>query len=44
MREVAAVCLGMHPWGKFADKSVTQMCREAVEAALADGGVAWPEI
>jgi len=44
MREVAAVGLGMHPWGKFADKSVTQMCREAVEAALADGGVAWPEI
>jgi acetyl-CoA acetyltransferase len=34
----------MHPWGKFADKSVTQMCRVAVEAALGDAGVAWREI
>jgi acetyl-CoA acetyltransferase len=44
MREVAAVGLGMHPWGKFADRSLTQMCREAVEAALKDAGVAWREI
>ena len=39
MREVAAVGLGMHPWGKFADRSLTQMCREAVEAALTSCGV-----
>ena len=44
MREVAAVGLGMHPWGKFADRSLTQMCRTAVEAALEDAGVAWREI
>lgn len=44
MRGVAAIGLGMHPWGKFADKSLTQMCREAVEAALADAGVSWREI
>ena len=44
MREVAAVGLGMHPWGKFPDKPLTQMCREAVEAALKDAGVAWREI
>jgi len=44
MREVAAVGLGMHPWGKFKDRSLTQMCREAVEAALKDGSVAWREI
>ena len=44
MREVAALGLGMHPWGKFKDKSVTQMCREAVEAALADAGIEWREI
>ena len=24
MREVAAVGLGMHPWGKFKDRSLTQ--------------------
>jgi acetyl-CoA acetyltransferase len=44
MREVAVLGLGMHPWGKFPDKSVTKMCREAVEAALADAGVNWREI
>ena len=33
MRDVVAVGLGMHPWGKFGDRSLTQMCREAVEAA-----------
>ena len=44
MRDVAVIGLGMHPWGKFEDKSVTQLCREAVEAALKDAGVAWREI
>ena len=44
MREVAVLGLGMHPWGKFPDKSVTKMCREAVEAALADAPVDWREI
>jgi acetyl-CoA acetyltransferase len=34
----------MHPWGKFADKSVTELCRVAVDAALADAGVAWRDI
>ena len=36
MREVAVLGLGMHPWGKFPDTSVTKLCRVAVEAALAD--------
>ena len=40
MREVAAIGLGMHPWGKFPDKSVTQLCREAVEAAVRATGYA----
>ncbi len=44
MREVAVLGVGMHRWGKFPDKSVTQLCREAVEAALADAGVAWRDI
>jgi acetyl-CoA acetyltransferase len=44
MRDVAVIGLGMHPWGKFPDKSVTQLCREAVDAALADSGVAWREV
>jgi acetyl-CoA acetyltransferase len=44
MRDVAVVGLGMHPWGKFADKSVQQLCRVAVDAALKDAGVPWREI
>ncbi len=44
MRDVAVLGVGMHPFGKFADKSVTDLCRTAVVAALADAGVAWREI
>jgi acetyl-CoA acetyltransferase len=44
MRDVAVIGLGMHPWGKFPDKSVTELCRDAVVAALEDAGVAWREI
>jgi acetyl-CoA acetyltransferase len=44
MREVAVLGLGMHPWGKFPDTSVTKMCRVAVEAALADAGIAWRDV
>jgi acetyl-CoA acetyltransferase len=34
----------MHPWGKFADRSVTDLCRHAVVEALADAGVGWRDI
>lgn len=44
MREVAVVGVGMHPWGKFADRSVTDLCRFAVGAALDDAGLAWRDI
>jgi acetyl-CoA acetyltransferase len=44
MREVAAIGFGMHPWGKFKDKSVNDLCRVAVDAALKDAGVPWREI
>ena len=44
MRDVAVIGLGMHPWGKFKDKSVGDLCRVAVDQALADAGVAWREI
>ncbi len=41
MREVAVLGVGMHPWGKFPESSVTELCRTAVQAALADAGVSW---
>ena len=44
MREVAILGQGLHPWGKFEAQSVTELCRTAVEAALADAGVRWRQI
>jgi acetyl-CoA acetyltransferase len=44
MRDVSVLGFGMHPWGKFADKSIHDLCRVAVEAALRDAGVGWREI
>jgi len=34
----------MHTWGKFPDKSVTDLCRVAVNEALSDAGVGWRDI
>jgi acetyl-CoA acetyltransferase len=34
----------MHPWGKFADKSLADLSRVAVSAALDDAGVSWREV
>jgi acetyl-CoA acetyltransferase len=34
----------MHPWGKFADKSIGDLCRTAVDAALADASMFWRDI
>ena len=44
MRDVAVLGVGMHPFGKFGDRSVTQMCREATEGALRDAGVEWRDV
>ena len=49
MREVVVLGVGLHRFGKTGDsvvgnKSVTELCRHAVDAALKDGGVAWKQI
>lgn len=44
MRDVAVLGLGMHPWGKFEEKSTTELCRYAVDAALVDAGLNWREV
>lgn len=44
MSRVAVVGVGMHPWGKFEDRSVTELCRHAVVEALADAGVSWSDV
>ena len=40
MQDIYVVGVGMTPFGKFRDKSVKDMAREAVNAALEDAGLA----
>ena len=49
MQEVVVLGVGMHRFGKTGDavvgnKSVTELCRSAVDAALQDAGVSWRQI
>jgi acetyl-CoA acetyltransferase len=44
VREVALIGQGLHPWGKFKDKSVNDLLRVSIDNALADAGIEWPEI
>ncbi|RLQ21089.1 transporter [Seongchinamella sediminis] len=49
MQEVAVIGVGMHRFGKTGDdivgtKSVGELCRTAVDAALKDAGVSWKQI
>jgi acetyl-CoA acetyltransferase len=43
-REVAVVGVGMHPWGKFPQKSSIQLGCEAILGALDDARLEWPKI
>ena len=49
MQEVAVLGVGLHRFGKTGDaivgnKSVTELCRHAVDMALADAGVSWRQV
>ena len=44
MRDVAVLGLGMHPWGKFPEKPLNDICRVAVEGALADADLKWKDV
>lgn len=49
MQDVAVVGVGLHRFGKTGDavvgnKSVTELCRHAVDMALKDAGIAWGQI
>ena len=44
MREVVIAGVGLHPWGKFPDKSWVQMGAETALEAVDDAGVQWTEI
>jgi len=44
MKEVAILGVGLHAWGKFPEKSWTQMLVETAKEALKDAGVEWTDI
>lgn len=44
MDDVAIIGVGLHPFGRFPDRSAIQMGAIAVRAALADAGVEWRDI
>jgi len=43
-REVAVIGVGLHPFGKFPEKSSIQLGQEAILSALDDAGLEWPDI
>ena len=44
MREVVVIGGGLHPYGLFPDKSEADMGTIAIQNALADAGLKWPDI
>lgn len=44
MREVAVLGIGMHPWGKFPQKSFTDLGVVAIDNALQDAGLKWTDV
>ena len=43
-REVAVLGVGLHPFGRFPEKDLPQLAREAAVAALKDAGVGWQAV
>ncbi len=44
MTDVAIIGVGLHPFGRFGDKSAIDMAADAARAALADAGITWPQV
>jgi acetyl-CoA acetyltransferase len=44
MREVSIVGVGLHPWGKFKDKTFIEIGTVAIANALKDASVEWKDI
>jgi acetyl-CoA acetyltransferase len=44
MDDVAIIGVGLHPFGRFGEKTAFDMGAEAIDLALADAGVAWDAI
>ena len=44
MEDVAIIGVGLHPFGRFGDKSALDMGAEAVRSACADAGIQWKDV
>lgn len=44
MEDVAIIGIGIHPFGRFADKPAIDMGAEAVWSACTDAGIAWSDV
>ena len=44
MRELAIIGIGIHPWGKFPEKSVHELNLEVAQMALKDANMDWTDI
>jgi len=44
MREVSIIGVGLHPWGKFPEKTFVDLGVDAIAKALADANIQWKEI
>lgn len=44
MDDVAIIGVGLHPFGRFGDKSAIEMGADAIRAACADAGVDWTDV
>ena len=44
MKDVCIIGIGMHPWGKFPEKSFEEVGVYAIERALSDAGLEWHDI
>jgi acetyl-CoA C-acetyltransferase len=44
MEDVAIIGVGLHPFGRFGEKSAIDMAADAVRAACADAAVQWPDV
>lgn len=44
MTEAAIIGVGMHPWGKFPEKDIEEMCVHSVLEAMKDAKVKWRDI
>lgn len=44
MNDVAIIGVGLHPFGRFGEKSAMEMGAEAIFSALDDAGIGWPDV